>query len=88
MLSTKERITGVIVKTLNVPANRLIPTAHFIKDLGADSLDMVELVIELENEFGITVPDEHIERFETLQHVSTYIENALKTQVRLAEVEL
>jgi len=69
------KINGIIVEELNVEAADVKPSASFIEDLGADSLDIVELIMRLEEEFEIEIPDEDAEKIRTVQDVITYIEN-------------
>ena len=62
------------VKAIIVDENEVTPAAEFSKDLGADSLDTVELIMEFEKEFGITIPDEDAEKITTVGDAITYIE--------------
>lgn len=68
------KITSIIVEQLGVEADKVKPDASFIDDLGADSLDIVELVMAIEEEFDIEVPDEEAEKLKTVQDVSSYLE--------------
>ena len=72
------RVKAIIVDKLTVDENEVTPTAEFSKDLGADSLDQVELIMEFEKEFGITIPDEDAEKIKTVNDVVAYIEKATK----------
>ena len=63
---------------LGVDAAEVVPTASFTNDLGADSLDTVELIMEFEKEFGITIPDDQAEGIKTVGDAIAYIENANK----------
>ena len=72
--STEERVKEIIVKELSVNPEQVTPTASFIEDLGADSLDTVELVMAFEEEFGVEVPDEEAEKLQTVGDVIKYIE--------------
>jgi acyl carrier protein len=74
--SLEERIQEIIVTNLNVKAEQITPEAKFIEDLGADSLDTVELVMALEEEFGNEIPDEDAEKLTTVGDVILYIEEA------------
>jgi len=69
------RVINVIVEELAVDENEVTAKASFIEDLGADSLDVVELVMAFEDEFDIEIPDEDAEGIETVQDVVDYIDN-------------
>lgn len=71
-----EKVKGVIVDQLNVDEGDVVEDAAFIDDLGADSLDIVELVMALEEEFGISIPDEEAENIKTVGDAIAYIEAA------------
>ncbi|MBE9542140.1 MAG: acyl carrier protein [Deltaproteobacteria bacterium] len=68
-----EKIKNIIIEQLGVSADEVVPEASFVDDLGADSLDLVELVMVLEEEFGKEIPDEDAEKIQTVQDVSNYI---------------
>jgi len=70
----EQRVKKIIVEQLSVNADQVTPEAKFIEDLGADSLDTVELVMALEEEFGIEVPDEQAEKLQSVGDVTKYIE--------------
>ena len=70
-----DKVKDIIVQNLNVPEEQLTPEAKFIEDLGADSLDTVELVMAFEEEFGIEVPDEEAEKLISVGAVITHIES-------------
>jgi acyl carrier protein len=74
--SLEERIKQIIVDNLNVKAEQITPEAKFIEDLGADSLDTVELVMALEEEFGNEIPDEDAEKLTSVADVISYVEEA------------
>ncbi len=76
--TTEERIKDIIVDQLGVNADQVTPDAKFIEDLGADSLDTVELIMALEEEFGIEVPDEEAEKLQSVGDVIKYIEENQK----------
>lgn len=76
--STDQRIKDIIVEQLGVNADQVTPEAKFIEDLGADSLDTVELIMALEEEFGIEVPDEEAEKLQSVGDVIKYIEENQK----------
>ena len=69
-----ERVKKVIVDQLSVDEAQVTPTASFQQDLGADSLDTVELVMAFEEEFGTEIPDEEAEKIQTVQDAVSYIE--------------
>ncbi|GAA7594109.1 acyl carrier protein [Helicobacter pylori] len=70
-----EDIQAVIAEQLNVDATQVMPEAEFVKDLGADSLDVVELIMALEEKFGIEIPDEQAEKIVNVGDVVKYIED-------------
>ena len=70
------KIKEIIVEQLGVDESEVTPEAHFIDDLGADSLDTVELVMALEEEFGIEISDEDAEKIQTVGDVAKYIDKA------------
>lgn len=72
-----ERVTKVIVDRLDVEENKVTAEASFREDLGADSLDVVELVMELEDEFEMEISDEDAEKITTVGSAVTYIESKL-----------
>ena len=69
----EERIKNIIVEQLGVSPNEVVPEASFVEDLGADSLDLVELVMMLEEEFGGEIPDEDAEKIQSVQDAINYI---------------
>jgi acyl carrier protein len=73
--SIADRIKDIIVEQLGVNADQINPGAKFIEDLGADSLDIVELIMALEEEFGTEIPDEQAEKLQTVGDVAKYIED-------------
>ena len=73
MAGLEEKVKKIIVDQLGVDAAEVTPEASFIEDLGADSLDTVELVMALEEEFGIEIPDEEAEKIMTVKHAVEYI---------------
>lgn len=68
------KIKEVIVEQLGVDAERVRPEASFIDDLGADSLDIVELVMAMEEEFDIEIPDDEAEKLKTVNDVTSYLQ--------------
>lgn len=75
--SIEDRVKDIIVDQLGVNADQVTPEAKFIEDLGADSLDTVELVMAFEEEFEIEVPDEEAEKLQSVGDVNTYVKGAL-----------
>ena len=75
MASVAERVREIIVEQLGVNAEQVVPEAKFVEDLGADSLDTVELVMALEEEFGAEIPDEEAEKLTTVGEAISYIDN-------------
>jgi acyl carrier protein len=73
-----QRVKDIIVEQLGVKPDQVVPAAKFIEDLGADSLDTVELVMALEEEFGIEVPDEQAEKLQSVGDVIKYVEENAK----------
>ena len=78
MSDIEQKVKEIIVDKLTVDENEVTPAAEFSKDLGADSLDTVELIMEFEKEFGITIPDEDAEKITTVGDAITYIEEHSK----------
>jgi len=72
--STEQRVKDIIVEQLGVNADQVTSDAKFIEDLGADSLDTVELVMALEEEFGHEIPDDEAEKLQSVGDVIKYIE--------------
>lgn len=70
------KVTDIIVEQLGVDASDVNNDAHFINDLGADSLDTVELIMEFEKEFSIEIPDEDAEKIQTVGDAISYVEKA------------
>jgi len=73
-MAVQEKITEIIVEQLGVKPEEVTPEASFVDDLGADSLDTVELVMALEEEFGIEIPDEDAEKMTTVGDAIKYID--------------
>jgi acyl carrier protein len=73
-MSTIEKVIEVVIDKLGVEEDKIVPDASFIDDLGADSLDTVELIMQLEEEFGIEIPDEDAETITTVKKAVDYIE--------------
>ena len=73
-MSTFDKVKDVIIDKLGVKEDTIKPEAHFVNDLGADSLDTVELIMEFEEEFGIEIPDEDAENITTVGTAVDYID--------------
>jgi acyl carrier protein len=73
MASVEETVKSIIVDQLGVSESDVVPGAHFVDDLGADSLDTVELVMKFEEDFDIEIPDEDAEKIQTVQDAIDYI---------------
>jgi len=74
-MGIEEQVKNIVVEQLGVSVNEVVPEASFVDDLGADSLDLVELVMVLEEEFGIEIPDEDAEKIQTVQDAINFITN-------------
>ncbi len=75
--SVEDKVKEIIVEQLSVNPEQVTAEAKFIEDLGADSLDVVELVMAFEEQFGIEVPDEDAEKLQNVGDVNSYIKEAL-----------
>jgi acyl carrier protein len=75
MSDIKSRVKAIIVDKLGVDEKEVTPEASFTNDLGADSLDTVELIMEFEKEFNIAIPDDQAEKINTVGDAISYIEN-------------
>ena len=73
-MSKFDKVKEVIIDKLGVEENKIVNDASFVDDLGADSLDTVELIMQLEEEFGLEIPDESAEKMTTVQSAVDYIE--------------
>ena len=78
MASVEERVKHIIVEQLGVDEEEVKPEAKFVDDLGADSLDVVELVMALEEEFGLEINDEDAEKLVSVKMAVEYIESHVK----------
>lgn len=77
MADVAEKIKKIICEQLDVTENDVVPTASFVDDLGADSLDQVELIMAMEEEFDISISDEDAEKIITVQDAINYINKAI-----------
>jgi acyl carrier protein len=77
MASIEERVKNIIVEQLGVDAEQVVTGASFVDDLGADSLDTVELVMAFEEEFDLEIPDEDAEKMRTVGDAITYLDQHL-----------
>ena len=80
MSDIKSRVTSIIVDKLGVEESEVTTEASFTNDLGADSLDTVELIMELEKEFDISIPDDHAEKIATVGDAVKYVEENVNSK--------
>ncbi len=73
-MSVEERVKSIVVEQLGVDADEVIPEASFVEDLGADSLDLVELLMAFEEEFGLEISDDDAEKIRKVRHAIEYIQ--------------
>jgi len=73
-VSTYDRLKKIVAEQLSVDESEVTPQASFVDDLNADSLDLVELIMSLEEEFGMEIPDEDAERIRTVQEAVDYVD--------------
>ena len=76
-MALEERVKEIIVEQLGIAADEVVPEASFIEDLGADSLDIVELVMAMEEAFDVEIPDEDAEKIRTVQNAIDYIKERM-----------
>jgi acyl carrier protein len=77
---SEDRVKEIVAKELEVDVKQLTPEAKFIEDLGADSLDIVELVMALEEEFGLDIPDEDADKLKTVGDAMNYLKQHAAAQ--------
>ena len=77
MADVEERVRKIICEQLDVDEKDVVPEASFVDDLGADSLDQVELIMAMEETFDVSIPDEDAEKIGTVQEAIDYIKNAV-----------
>ena len=73
-----EKVQEMLSEALNLPIEKITPDAEIVKDLGADSLDLIELLTQLEDEHGIVIPDEEVEGLKTVGDVAAVLEKLVK----------
>ncbi len=78
MSSLFEKVKEIVAEQLDVSPDEISPESSFVEDLGADSLDITELIMAMEDEFGIEIDDEEAQNLRTVQDVIDYIENKQK----------
>ena len=75
MEKIKEKVTEIIANQLSVPADKIKENTNIAEELGADSLDLVEILMSLEDEFGISIPDEAIPQIKSVKDIVNFIES-------------
>jgi acyl carrier protein len=78
MSAVEDKIRKIICEQLDVPEKDVVPEASFVDDLGADSLDQVELIMAMEEEFDVSIPDEDAEKIGTVQDAIDYVKKAIE----------
>jgi acyl carrier protein len=78
MMSNFEKVQEIVAEKLGIEKSKITMEASFIDDLGADSLDTVELIMKMEEDFGIEIPDEDAEKLKTVGDVVNYLDSKLK----------
>jgi acyl carrier protein len=74
-MTLEEKVIAIIVEQLDVTKEECVPEASFIDDLGADSLDLVELIMEMEETFGLTIADSELEKIRTIKDVIDFLKS-------------
>ncbi len=74
-MTLEERVIKVVMEQLDVTKEECVPEASFIDDLGADSLDLVELIMEMEEAFGVEIADEELEKIRTIKDILGFLKN-------------
>ena len=77
-IMTIDKVTKLLAEQLNIDPKTIKPTSKIVEDLGADSLDMIEMLMSLEDEFGISVPDDQVASLKTVKDIVTFIDNNTK----------
>ena len=75
MPDIKRRVTAILTEKLGIPESEITPDANFVKDLGIDSLDYAEIIMEFEQAFNIKIPDDDAEKLQTFSEAVKYIES-------------
>jgi acyl carrier protein len=78
MLDVQQKIHSILIEKLGIPDSQITPDASFVRDLGIDSLDYAELVMEFEQAFDIRIPDDDAEKMQTIGQAVAYIESKIK----------
>ncbi len=78
MQDIQQKITSILIEKLGITGSEITPDANFVKDLGIDSLDYAELVMDFEQTFDIKIPDDDAEKMQTIGQAVKYIESKLK----------
>ena len=73
-----DKVTKLLAEQLNIDPKTIKPTSKIVEDLGADSLDMIEMLMSLEDEFGISVPDDQVASLKTVKDIVTFIDSNTK----------
>jgi acyl carrier protein len=77
MQDVQKRITSILIEKLGIPQSEITPDASFVRDLGIDSLDYAELVMEFEQAFDIKIPDDDAEKMQTIGQAVSYIQSKI-----------
>jgi len=72
-MELEEKVIELIIEQLSVTREQCVPEASFINDLGADSLDLMELIMEMEEQYGVSIPDEELQKIRTIQNVIDFL---------------
>ena len=72
-MAVEDKMIDIIVEQLSIDREKVVPEASFVNDLGADSLDLVELIMAMEEEFDVEIPDEEAEKIATVQNAIDYV---------------
>lgn len=78
-MAVEDKLANIISEQLGVDRSKVTPEASFTTDLGADSLDSVELIMAIEDEFEIEIPDEDVEKLKTVSDLQNYVNNNVKS---------